>query len=127
MDTKDIAIFEKLKQAVAVTDNKTQPFLYYLPFLLSKGNLSSIKPEQALRFVAVALKHDKPVIMKDALTVLNRLISSDDGSFLTPSKTLFIENQTFFWNNLGKNITVPDIILHVFNKTYFELLVGQHT
>jgi hypothetical protein len=125
MNTQDIENFRRLEQIVSETDYKTQPFLYYFPSLIKKQELQSIHPEQALRFAEIALKHDKPVIVSDALIVLNRLVNPEDGSYIRPSKNTFYGNSTFFWNHMGNNTNVTDILLHIINKTYFELSVGQ--
>jgi hypothetical protein len=127
MDIKEIHALEQLKQIVSETDKKKQPFLYFFPLLLTKTNVSTICPSQALRFAEVAIKHDRPVIVTDALTILNRIISPVDGSLLEPSKNTFFDNQSFFWDSLGSRTKATDIILHIFNKTYFEIMVGQHT
>jgi len=126
MDTKQTANLEKLQRLVSNFDH-TQPFLYYLPFLLAKRELASIKPEQTIRFVELALKQYPPLIVKDALNVLNKTIDPEDGSFREASRSMFYENQSFFWGDLGRNTNTVDIILHVFNKMYFEIMVGQHT
>jgi hypothetical protein len=127
MDTKNSADLEQLKHIVSVTDYRKEPFLFHLPSLLSNKALSSIKLEQAIQFATLALKHERPVIITDAIKILNRTINPEDGSLKQASVNLFYENQSFFWRDLGGHTEITDVILHVFNKTLFEIMVGQYT
>jgi hypothetical protein len=126
-DTRSYTDLEQLKHIVSVTDYRKEPFLFHLPTLLTHKALSSIKPEQAIRFATLALKHERPVIIHDAIKILNRTINPEDGSFKEASTNMFYENQSFFWRDLGEHTKITDIILHVFNKTLFEIMVGQYT
>lgn len=117
---------ERLKALLVRVDYHTQPFLYYLPQLLTKQELSQINPDHAITFVQLAMRNEKSPLIQDALRILNKIIDPENGNLIHPGRDIFYENQSFFWNELGNHTKATDIISHIFNKTIFhESMVGK--
>jgi len=124
-NTEELA---RLKDIVIHVDRHVNPFLYYLPELLNRPELSEINPAHAVRFAELTLKHDTVPIVADALHILDKLVNPVDGSLTTtPGRDIFYDNRSFFWKELGNHTRVTDIISHIFNKTFFVISVGQQT
>jgi hypothetical protein len=115
----------RLKEIVARADNHRQPFLYYLPQLLDKPELSLIDPAHAVKFAEIARKYDALPLVKDALKILNQTVNPDDGSLREPARDIFYDNQSFFWNELGNHTKATDIISHILQKTAFIIAVSK--
>lgn len=118
--------FAKLNDIKMNVDYHTQPFLYYLPELLTKTPLSQIDPNQAAAFAQLSTGNKSLPLVKDALLILNRLIHTEEGSLKEPARDIFYGNNSFFWSELGEHTTACDVILHVFNKTIFHLSLGKN-
>jgi hypothetical protein len=114
-----------LKDILVGVDSRSQPFLYNLPDLLFKTDLSQLNPNHAVMFSELALHHDKQPIVKDALAILNQLIDPIDGTLVKVSPACFYGNRSFFWDELGGHTDTSDVILHVFNKTIFTTNLGK--
>jgi hypothetical protein len=117
----------ELHDLITKVDKRVNPFVYYLPEIITKSQLTGIDPNQALLFSQIALKHDRLPLVMDALKILNRLVNPDDGSLIIPTKTFFYDNRNFFWDELGNNTKTTDIISHIFNRTIFIIKVGKNT
>jgi hypothetical protein len=117
----------ELKDLIERVDKRINPFLYYLPEIITKPQLTGINPVQAVLFAQIALKHDQLPLVKDALKILNQLINPDDGNLVNPTKMIFYDNRNFFWDDLGNNTKTTDIISHIFNNVIFIIHVGKNT
>lgn len=126
MDTKRLETIIQIKSLVERLDNHTHPFLFHLPSLLERKEFSRFDPTKALEFTRSALKYDSHPVIKDALRILDNIISVEDGTLKTPGPNHFFNNQYFFWNELGTYTSAFDVISHVFNRTIFFLSVTQN-
>jgi hypothetical protein len=115
----------KLKDMLIRVDPNTNPFLYYLPELLTQKQFSQIDPRHVVTFVELTLKFDKNPLVKDAILILNRLVDPIDGSLIVPSREIFYENRSFFWDELGNHTQASDVISHIFNKVIFFSNIGK--
>jgi hypothetical protein len=122
---KDDAV-GKLYDLLTHIDVKSDPFLYYLPQLVTDPKQPEINPENAVSFTELALSHDKLPIVADALKILNSLINSTDGSLITPSRNLFYDNRSFFWDELGGHTSAIEVISHIFNNVIFQTSLGKN-
>jgi hypothetical protein len=118
-------IIGNLKDMLAGRDIFPDPFLYYLPNLLENHQLSGIEPIHAVKFAQLALKYEKSPLMQDALKILNKLVSPEDGSLIKAAPDIFYENRNFFWKELGTYTKTTDVILHIFNRTIFLNSLGK--
>jgi tetratricopeptide (TPR) repeat protein len=117
---------ERLKGLLLRIDYHTQPFLYYLPQLLTKPELSQLNPDQAITFVQLAMRNEKSPLIQDAMRILNKIVDPENGNLRQPGRDIFYENRNFFWDELGNHTKATDIISHIFNKTIFhESMVGK--
>jgi hypothetical protein len=115
----------KLKDMLIRVDPEINPFLFYLPNLLDQKQFSGIDPAQAVTFTEMTLRYDKNPLVKDAIMILNRLVNPLDGSLIAPSREIFYENRSFFWDELGNHTRASDIISHIFNKVIFFSNIGK--
>lgn len=116
----------RLRDIVMHVDHRLDPFLYHLPELLDRHEFMQIPPDHAVRFAELATKHERLQVVEDAMHILNKLISAEDGGLVAPTRDMFYENRSFFWDELGSYTKTPDVISHIFNKTFFFISVGQH-
>lgn len=119
--TRDI---ELLKKIVSRVDYHQDPFLYHLPELLTRPELSKISSENAIAFAQMVMKPDRIPLVEDAIHILNR-ITSDQGILLPPAQDMFYDNRSFFWKDLGIHRKASDIISHIINNVIFTANLGR--
>jgi hypothetical protein len=124
-NVKRSQIIGQIRDLIPNTSSFTDPFLYYLPNLLTSAEFKNINAEKTLDFVRLAVKYEKPQIVIDALKILNQLIDPQVGTLKRPDKEFFYENNNFFWKELGGYTESPDVIMHILNKTLFVITVGK--
>lgn len=117
----------KLTDMVYWLKPNDQPFLYYLPQLLTTPEFSAVRPENAVAFAELALKEQSLPIIEDAKNILNRLVEPDDGSLKRIAPDIFYGNRSFFWNELGGRTKPSDVVMHIFHKTVFTISMGKPT
>lgn len=114
----------QLRDIAEGTNSQDNPFIKHLPELVFPYGPLHVSIAHAVTFAKLAVKHEKPPILEDALRILNQLIAPVDGSLIKPRPTMFFDNRNFFWNALGNRKETTDVILHIFNKVFFTLSLG---
>lgn len=108
-----------MKDYVSWASPNTEPFLYYLPDILTRPHFEKINLDSLLTFVQHA--RNETDIMKDALKILNSMVVPNEGHLLPPSPDMFYNNTHFLWKELGSHTESIDAIMHIINKTLFSL------
>jgi hypothetical protein len=122
--THDSDKLGQLKDLVDGLNSVEYPFLKHLPTLIYPEGTLHISISHALQFTHLALMHDKPPILHDALLILNQLVSPVDGRYIEPNMSMFNDNRSFFWSGLGTRKNSEDVVMHIFNKVLFTLTLG---
>lgn len=114
-------ILGQLRDLVSGTPSYEHPFLHYLPQTVDKKEFSHLNPLHLYKFAQIALKHDQPVVVHDAMKILNQMINPHTGTLIEPTPSMFFDNSTFFWKSLGTRKSISDVITHIINKVVFSL------
>ena len=125
MNDQKLNSIGEIKDLVAQTQPHTDPFLYYLPTLLTMKDFENIHSGKLTAFVKEAVLYERKPIIRDAMNVLNKLVDPNDGTLLTPTPAHYYENYSFSWKELGERKNVIDVIMHILNKSLFQLSLGM--
>lgn len=115
----------QIQDLVSTINPYREPFLHFLPELLMQADFKNIDMVKALRFTQLGLQSDEPPIIADAKKILNQIVSSD-GTLATPSLSMFYENHSFFWKELGGHTKPIDVISHILNKSMMVASISQY-
>ena len=125
LDQNQMAIVGNLRDLTAGLSPESDPFLYYLPRFLEYNILAPTALESYLAFVKSAVSREPSLLVKDALLIVNQIVSSEDGSLIPPNPVMVENNSHFQWGELGGFTDSKSVILHLINKTALVLNLGR--
>lgn len=120
-----MAVLGRLKDLTSGTTPQSDPFLYYLPYLIERKIITSVSFSTFIPFIEELRKPQASEIVRSALRVLNQLVSSEDGHLLPVSPDAFVGNVHFKWDELGMHKNAQSVITHVINKVVWRLNLGK--
>lgn len=120
-----MAVLGRLKDLTSRSSPQTDPFLYFLPYLIEQKLITSVSFSTFIPFIEELRRPHAQEIVKSALQVLNQLVSSEDGHLLPVSPETFAGNIHFKWEELGMHKNAQSVISHVINKVVWRLNLGK--
>ena len=117
----DMAYIGRLRDYAARADQKTDPFLHFMPQLFEMRKIPTALLPTVVRFTEEYYKGAPTPLILDALKILNQLVSRDDGTLVTPNPTVFSDVRYFKWAELGNHTDAVSVVIHVINKLVLRL------
>lgn len=125
LNPDQIRIVNQLKDLTAGRFDSSNSFLHYLPFLLEYQQLSPSSYKSFLQFVQDAATDSPQPQVLDALRILDQIVSSEDGTLITPNRGMFAGNRYYNWSELGTRTDSTSVIMHLVNKAAYVLNLSR--
>jgi hypothetical protein len=114
-------LIDRIRDKTARASAQQNPFIYYLPEILTKPEFQEVNLSNILLFVTYFENDQYAPVVSDALHILNQLVSNNEGTILPPGPQMFYNSRNFFWKELGNHTNASHVIMHIINKTIFLL------